>query len=291
MSSKEIILERARSVAALPIQTLEIIDLVQNPDVAMSQLQELIERDPGMTSNVLRMANSPSFRGVYEIGSIREALVRLGTKTVLELAVASAVAPVARQPVAGYDMPAGELLTHSVVTATTANELAKHLKIDVNPRVFTAALLHDIGKTVLGTFIQVNPQPIIDLAFVEHIPFDEAELRVLGTNHPEVGAVLLESWGLPKTIVNAVAFHHRPDFCPDSDRSAAEFVHVADILGRLCGLGVGVDGLNYTASPEAVHHFQITTHVAEEVTAKMIDTVSDMLDVFDVQAGSESHGN
>ncbi len=291
MNTRESVLEKVRSVPALPVQTIQIIDMIQNPDVSILDLQQVIERDPGMTSNVLRMANSPSFRGVYQIDSIKEALVRLGAKTVLQLAVASAVAPVARQPVAGYDMPAGELLKHSVVTAATVTELAKYLKLDVHPRVYTAALLHDIGKIVLGTFLEVNAQPILDLAFRERTAFDEAERKILGTEHAEVGAVLLESWGLPPSIVALVRFHHHPESCPEVDRSAADLVHVADILGRLTGLGVGVDGLNYVPSADAVKHLRVTTQVAEDVTANMITAVSDILEVFEVGVRRDTYGD
>ncbi len=161
------------------------------------------------------------------------------------------------------------MIDHLVAVAIGAEQLAKELHFTAPQYTFTAGLLHDIGKVVLGTFIEVDAEPILQRAFEEQLSFERAERAVLGIDHAEVGAALLESWHLPEEIIAPVRWHHAPDDAA-GDFLVADLVHAADTLSIQCGLGVGIDGLNYRVSPSVMTRLHLKTAVAERVTCIML---------------------
>ncbi|HOZ46097.1 MAG TPA: HDOD domain-containing protein [Candidatus Hydrogenedentes bacterium] len=280
MNRRDVILSRVKKAPPLPTITLRVFDLIGRADVDIDELLNVVQYDPGLTSNVLRLANSARFAASQTIRSLRDALVRLGTKQVSELILMSVVAPQTGVPVRGYDLPAGTLLEHSIAVAVCCDELANAVGVDAPDHVFTAGLLHDVGKIVLGAFVEIDAQPILDLAYQKHISFEEAESQVLGINHAEVGARLLENWGLPEPIVAGVRWHHRPEDFDEGDPLMVDLVHVADNLSLEAGIGVGADGLNYHPSHVATARLQLNTLALERVMSRMITRFEEVRDAL-----------
>jgi putative nucleotidyltransferase with HDIG domain len=285
VSRREEIIAYVRTLPALPTGAGQLLALLQDPDVGISVLIERIEYDPGLTSNLLRLANSAYFAGPRSIGSLREAIVRLGTKRILQLVITSVVAPMARRPVQGYDLPAGQLLTHSVAVAIAGEQIAEAVHLRPVDHLFTAGLLHDLGKIVLGTFVEVDAEPIRRLAFEQSMPFDAAEREVLGIDHAEVGAQLLASWSLPADVVEAVRHHHLPENVA-GDSFTVDLVHTADQLILSSGVGAGADGLNYRPSEGAVTRLNLTPLLCETVISRTVDAVEELRCVLDSGGGN-----
>ena len=101
-------------------------------------------------------------------------------------------------------------LDHSIAVSNTAESLAKNRKISETDDVFTPALLHDMGKLVLGKFIK-EESPEIESTVAKGVPLIIAEHMVFGTDHAEIGALILAKWSLPVDIVNAVRWHRNPE--------------------------------------------------------------------------------
>lgn len=269
MNRRDEILKKVSTIPALPASATQVIRLIQSESSGLSDIMKAIEYDVALTADVLRLANSAYFAGPRQISTLREAGVLLGAARILQLVLASAVFPIANRPIKGYDLPSGQLLDHLLAVAIGAEELGKRLKLEAPHYTFTAALLHDVGKIVLGTFLEVDGEAIRHVAFEERLSFEEAENRVLGINHAEVGAALLESWQIPEGIVRVVRWHHQPEQA-GADSLTADLVHAADTLSIECGLGVGVDGLNYRIAPEVAERLHLKAALAEQVTAVML---------------------
>jgi putative nucleotidyltransferase with HDIG domain len=263
----------------MPSAAAQVIQLVQDPSASIASLRRAIELDPGLTSNVLRLANSAYLGSPRSVRSVRDALVRLGTNRVFQLVIAAAVAPVAQQTVRGYDLPPGALWHHSVAVAVGTTELAAAAGRRPPDHAFTAGLLHDIGKIVLGTFLEVDAAPIMQLAFEEHLSFELAEQRILGIHHAELGARVLEGWHLPPPIVEVVRWHHQPESYP-GDTLVVDLVHMADALALVSGIGAGSDGLNYRPSAAVLSRLRVTTAVAEGVVCRMLDGLRELRELF-----------
>jgi len=281
MSHREDILLQARSVPSLPPAAVKVVQLLQDPDACIADITRAIEYDPGLTSNVLRMANSAYFVGTWSVGSLQQAAVRLGTKRIFQLVMASAVSPLAQPAVRGYGLSPGKLWEHSITVAVGAEQLAAALQIGTPDLVFTVGLLHDIGKVVIGTFAGVDAAPIVALARRDEISFEMAEQRELGIDHAEAGAVLLDNWMLPEEIVNVVRWHHQAEKFTGGDTLTLDLVHVADILSISGGIGAGIDGLQYRPSSEVTSRLNLTDHVAEMVLGQIISEMEELRALFE----------
>jgi putative nucleotidyltransferase with HDIG domain len=284
MSHREKILAKVGTVESLPVAAIEALDLLQDPDADIAAVTKTIEYDPGLTSNLLRLANSSYFGSPRSINSVRDAIVRLGTKQVLRTITASATASLMNGAVKGYDLPSGELWEHSIGVAVASDQLASVLDVDAPAYMFTAALLHDVGKIVLGTFVEIDTSSIMKLAFDEHVPFEVAERRVLGIDHTEVGGILLDSWNLPVEIVQVCRWHHEPENVVQ-DTCAVDIVHMADNLALMYGIGTGSDGLNYRPSREVVSRLNVNIHVMEEAACRVLEAVQELRSTFAISMG------
>ncbi|MBU1948867.1 MAG: HDOD domain-containing protein [Candidatus Eisenbacteria bacterium] len=214
-------------IAAIPPAASKALDILMDPDVDLPKVIPCLEFDPGLTSNLLRLVNSPYFGFQRDITSVREACIRLGIRRVRDLVVASVVGPIVRQSIKGYSLESCALWEHSVATAIASEKLSGALGIQMPFATFTSAILHDVGKIVMGTFVEIGSGPIMRLSREQGLDFNKAEQQILGTDHAEVGAALLHEWSFPQIIVDVVRWHHDPEEAPEPSISL-DIVHCAD---------------------------------------------------------------
>lgn len=285
MNRREEVLSKVDTIPSLPAAAVEVARLIQDPEVDFAKVASAIEYDPGLTSNVLRLANSAYYGGARSVGSVKEAVVRLGARQIFQMVVASSVHPIVVRPVRGYDLSPGELWEHSVSVALGTEELASFCSVKPPAYAFTAALVHDVGKIVLGTFVEVDAGPIMELAYQEGLSFEVAEQQVLGIDHAEAGAALLESWSLPQSVVDVVRWHHQPEGF-QGETLLCDLVHAADQMSMVTGIGAGADGLNYRPSSEVIERLGLTTSAAESIMCRIVTSLNEVREVFSVERKS-----
>jgi len=276
-----------RSVKLFPSMSgtaARVLKLLDDPDTSISGIGEILRYDPGLTANILKLTNSAYFGFPSQIGSVKQAVILLGSKRVAHLVMASCVNAIMDEQVLGYDLPSGELWRHSIAVSVAAEGLVKELKIHPAEEIFTAALLHDVGKLILGDFVKEDLKEIESIAS-EGIPFQVAEQKVLGTDHAEIGAEILERWSFPPEVVNAVRWHHDPDSA-DETSTLVDIVHVANVLCLMIGIGVGREGLHYEPSPLATKRLGLKTKQLELVASQTLGWLNELLDVFESDKNS-----
>jgi putative nucleotidyltransferase with HDIG domain len=202
--------------------------LLHKEDVSMTEIEEILRHDPGLSANVLRVANSAFFGLSTKVGSLKQAVTLLGIERFAQIAVSASMKKTMEKAVEGYGMSPGELWLHSIVASNIAESLAKNRKIDGTYDVFTSALLHDIGKLVLSKFLKEELQKIKKIT-ENAVPLDVAEHMVLGTDHAEIGALILSKWALPVDIVNAVLWHHCPERIKNSNIKS-DIVYLSNLM-------------------------------------------------------------
>lgn len=274
----ESIMAKVKSFPGMPGTAAKMLALLNNPDISIPQIEEILRYDPGLTANVLRLTNSAYFGFASKIGSVRHAVVLLGAKRMIQLVLTSCVHAVMKKSVEGYDLPAGELWRHSITVSVAAEALVKELRIAEADFVFTAALLHDVGKLALSDFVKGDLQKIEETAS-DGIPFEVAEQFVLGIDHAEVGALILENWSFPPEIVRAVKWHHAPDAAEETE-SLIDIVHVANVLSLMIGSSAGREGLRYQPSAAATRRLGLKPFQLEQVASQTWQWVSELSDVF-----------
>ena len=185
-----------KSFPGMPGTAVKLLALINDPGMGVSQIEKILRHDPGLTANVLRLANSAYFGIPSKVGSIKQAVILLGLKRLIQMVIAACLSAIMDKPVPGYDLPPGELWRHSIAVSVAAEGLVKELNVDAAEEIFTAALLHDVGKLVLGGFIKDDFKQI-ETAVSQGSSFELAETVVLGANHADTGAEILTQWSLP----------------------------------------------------------------------------------------------
>jgi HD-like signal output (HDOD) protein/ActR/RegA family two-component response regulator len=180
-----------------------------NEKISTREVSRIIRADAMVTAKVLQIVNSAFFRPAKRVTSIEQAVTYLGFPAVRNLAMCAEV--FAHRPSSGAVVPLNleRLQQHANRVAAVVHALTA--ETTWNDDAVLSALLHDIGYWVL---VQERPRDLekaFEVAVADRIPMYEAETRVLGASHAEVGAYLLGLWGLPYPIVEAVARHHTPE--------------------------------------------------------------------------------
>lgn len=207
----------------LPSISQEIIDLAGDTLLAASKMAGIIEKDPVLTSRILKVVNSAFYGFHRQIDSVEQAVVILGNDEVVNLAFSIAIHKIL-ETISPEE--AKRLWEHSLVVAHLSQWLGPHLGYTNKQRLYTVGLLHDLGKIVFlqrGNFIGglEGPASLEDLANEE---------KDSGISHAEMGAYIAERWNLPEVIVDGLMSHHLPSKA--RDMSLAVTVHFADALSH-----------------------------------------------------------
>ena len=196
-------------LAALPTTTVRLLELLDDPTVGAGPVLEVVEKDPALTANLLKLCNSAYYGLRRQVGTVREALVMLGNKTVVTLAFAASMGEVLRGSLTGYHLDKSELWHHTLAVALGASYLASVSgDRELRERAFTGGMVHDIGKLLLDKHLGRQLQHIEPGCSADELR--AAERSILGFDHAEAGAALAEAWNFPPDLVAVIRYHHRP---------------------------------------------------------------------------------
>ncbi len=251
MSAIDDHLSRVKHLPPAPRILPELLQLVRRSDVDADKVVNLIRFDPALTAGVLQLANSAFFGSARPADDLGEAVTRLGFQQVYILVAAVSGARNLSPAQRGYGMACGDLWKHSATSAVAAQIIAKDLGDDVDV-VFTAALLHDIGKIILSDTLESTYAVIVRETSSNCYPLLEVERRVLGFDHAEAGGRLLARWNFPANLTAAVAHHHRPEEAGPHARLAA-YAHVGNLIAYAMGQGYGNAAYALEPSVTAFH--------------------------------------
>jgi putative nucleotidyltransferase with HDIG domain len=259
-----------REMPRLPDTALRLIQVLNDPASSIEQIVNTIRYDPTVTADLLRLCNSAHFGLARRVRSIDEATVLLGTAKVLQLVISGTMQTTLARPQSGYGLPAGALWEHSVTVALGCQLLGQRCAATEAGLLFTAGLLHDLGKVVLNEYVANEYAEIMARVQDQHTSFVEAEREVLGFTHADIGARLGQNWSLPEPIVRCIRHHHDPDALPQPDL-LVDLVHLADAIGLLTGIGCGeADGLAYAVRAAVLRRRALDLAALEKVGVEVV---------------------
>ncbi len=267
-------MDDVKSFPSMPAAALKLLALLKDDDASSAQIEQVLRYEPGLTANILKLTNSAYFGLPTQVGSIRQAILLLGWKKLIQIVLTSCISAIIDKPVQGYDLPAGDLWRHSIAVSVATETLIKLLKLSVPDDVFTAALLHDVGKMVLGRYVETEIIHMDEEA-MRGLSFEQVERSMFGIDHAEIGAKILRRWSFPTTMINIVRWHHEPDNAPKPD-VAIDVVHTADVLCLMAGIGMGREGLQYQPSEMASKRLGLTQKHIEIVASQMLQWANEL---------------
>lgn len=202
------LLKEAKDLPPAPQVLPKILAALNDEQTTLEEVGELISLEPILTGKVLRYCNSAYFRGAELVSNVPEAIGRVGFQTIFSIVAAASGQQVFKVPAdSGVDV--AQLWRHSVTTAFSCKFIGEELELDVN-LLFTAGLLHDIGRVVLAKVKGAAYGKLLADAAASQSSVSDREKAAYGFTHADVGACLMENWNLPTPLVLSVRYHHHP---------------------------------------------------------------------------------
>jgi putative nucleotidyltransferase with HDIG domain len=252
-----------KTLPAAPQVLSQLLVQLNRDETHADQIVQLIAFDPALTAKVLQRCNSAASASRGAVADLDAAVARLGFNTIYSLVALVVGESMLGAAQRGYGLGAGQLWEHSATTAVATKAVARHYGGDEN-LVFTAALLHDIGKLVLGAFLEDSRDWLMRETGPSGHSFLEAEKAILGVDHAEIGGRVLEQWKFPANLTAAVRFHHDPVKARPNEELAS-YVHLGDIIAHYLGHAEGYQSFAVRCQAEALEILEIRPREIEEL--------------------------
>jgi putative nucleotidyltransferase with HDIG domain len=193
------------NLPSLPEVIHKINSLMEDDTISVNYIGNLMTKDMSLSAKILKIVNSPFYGFPQRIYNLNLALVLLGSNTLKSIIITSSVFELMKDTMKG-------LWEHSLFCGLTAKYIARQINgnkqfIDED-LVFSAGLLHDIGKLIIAIKFRDDFNSIIKFAEEKKLVYSEAEKEILNISHADVGYYLTKSWNYPASIYTPIRFHH-----------------------------------------------------------------------------------
>jgi HD-like signal output (HDOD) protein len=248
------ILKQVKELQPIATMVHKVLSFAADPDGSIVDLVHLVEHDPAITANLLRICNSAYMGLAVKIDSIQQAVTMLGLQQVVELVLAQNLSGNLTKAQEGYQMEKGDLWKQSVAAAMVARTLAERRDIMALPAIYTAALLKDIGKVILHEYVSDKLGKIQNLVKTKRYSFIEAEQACIGMDHATLGGIVAKEWNFSPHMVYMIANHHLHNPEARNDPATAT-LYLADMVAMMVGTCTGIDRLAYHAYEDIFDDF------------------------------------
>ena len=275
------IISRIDYLTPVASTTNKILSVARDQKSKISDLVDLVIYDQAMTANILKICNSAYFGLPRKINSLHQAVNFLGKNQIAELVFMKSISGNLTKPQNGYCLHEGELWKYSVSSAIIARKLGEKKGFKDTSLIFTAALLKDIGKVVLDQYVEDSFKEIIAALLKNDCTFNEAEKKVLGIDHAELGGLVAEKWNFSNEMIHIIKYHHFSEGL-QADNEEASIVYLADILCMIMGIGSGADGLAYRMYKDVAENLDFSEEALLDVMVSFMEkfnTVEDLIKI------------
>ena len=202
--------ERLENLPTLPGIAQKILAAVKDEKSSLEKIRDIISHDPPLSGKILGLINSPFYGLPSQVTTVAHAVNLLGANTVTKVALSFSLLRLGGDgPDSGFNYP--DFWRDLVMAAVASRLMARRLFPSRAEDAFTLGLLHEIGRLCLN---QALPKQYI-LVLQERKDFSctylDAENKILGINHQDLGAYLIKKWGLPDYFGDLVRTHHLPE--------------------------------------------------------------------------------
>ena len=225
-------------IPTLPVIYSKLGKLLQSPDATIAAVSNIISEDQVIAAKVLKFVNSAFYGFPQRVGSLQRAIVILGFNTIKNLVFATSVFDMFRGMETDGAFDKKNFWKHCIGCAVASRVLAEAADLRNPDEVFTGGLLHDIGKLVMAVHYPEKFSAVVNEIQATGIPMVDAERKVFGFDHTQVGSALAVHWRFPPDTAQMIGSHHLADGATPARKDIAA-VHIGNILCMALGLGSG----------------------------------------------------
>ncbi|MCP4726633.1 MAG: HDOD domain-containing protein [bacterium] len=246
------IVQSIKRLPTLPIIFEKILDTIDDPRSSAAELQETIKNDQSITAKVLNMANSAYYGYTKQVSDLTRAVVILGFDMVKNIALSVSVFNLfpSGEEDTGFDRE--QFWLHSIATGYLGKIIAEECRFYEPDKAFISCLLHDIGKVVLDCYFEKKYVDTVKIKNLQKTSLREAEEKVFGCSHTDVGYWLGEKWNFPEELLESIKNHHNPEISAKRHSQLTHLTYLANIMCQEEEIGIGGTVLPVTFLPETL---------------------------------------
>ncbi|MGC8747817.1 MAG: HDOD domain-containing protein [Candidatus Kapaibacteriota bacterium] len=224
-----------QELATLPTVTTKILQQIEDNNVDIRNIAHTIETDASLTAKVLKVANSAIYGLRTPVTSISQAIITIGLNRLANIVIGISIFSRFMLKSQQYTKQLMEKFWwHSASTGVVSKSLSSRIGKNYKELEFIGGLLHDFGKLIMMQYKLSDFVKTIELVSSEGILDVEAEKRIFGADHLEVGYFIAEKWKLPSPIVNVIGYHSKLNFLKN-DIELAAIIRFSDLLCEMWG--------------------------------------------------------
>jgi HD-like signal output (HDOD) protein len=197
---------RIQQMPAVPKTYAKLRSAMEQSDVSIKDVADIIAEDPAVAARVLQVVNSAFFRLAKRINRLDQAVNYLGFNAVRNIVMSVEVFSLWPTTAAFPELDPERLQIRAHKVAAIARSLCHSLPFADD--ALLAGLFHNLGYWILLQECPKEMEQVVRCANANNMPMFRAEKELLGASHAEIGAYLLGLWGLPYSVIEAVAFQH-----------------------------------------------------------------------------------
>ncbi|MGL1935452.1 MAG: HDOD domain-containing protein [Fibrobacterales bacterium] len=222
-------------VSSLPTIISKVLKVVNHPRSAAEDVAWYIEKDIGLASKVLKMANSSYYGIPKTIGSVHSSVVILGFNTLKSIVLSTSVKKLFPDESKVPHFNLKKFWKHSIEVAMISKYLAKVSSSSIDDEIaFSSGLLHEVGLLVIDQFSPEAFVEVIDMVQKESCTLVAAEERTMGITHLTINKMLFDKWGLPEALSTPIHNHMTLNESIEH-RTASYILHLANHISYLRG--------------------------------------------------------
>ena len=225
------------SIPTLPTVAVKLLELTRNPDVSLTDIEKLVLSDQGLASRVLRTINS-SFYGLESpCTTIKRALILLGLNSVKSLVLGFSLVDLTKNidDSAAFDYEA--YWRRAIYSAIAARQIALATSACDSEEAFICGMFQDLGMLITYLVLKDNYADVLAAAGNNHEKLAELENEMLGFDHAQIGAAIVEKWKMPSHVIECIRHHHALDKVDQEHKNLVQVV----ALGRSAYEALGND--------------------------------------------------
>lgn len=275
----EDLLDSSFKLPSPPVVALKILDSVREADNNFEKIADIIQADPALTAQTLKIANSSLYGLSSQINSLSQAVSLIGTQTLKNIALSFVIIDSFQEaPQGSFNL---ELFWKRAITAAVAAEtLASHLDVN-NKDIFVSSLLQDIGLLIMFLSDSKQYTALLDNKRIKPKPIHEMEKDYFGVEHAEISYRLLKAWNFPDSICQTIRNHHNAN---SFDNRPTHILYLADKISSIYhGMQVNIKSLELYAILNEDYG------LPEDKVEKIIDEAGEksieIMSLFSIQPG------
>lgn len=273
------LINKSLALVSPPTTYTQLDALIHDDNASADDISQIINADPALTIRLLKVVNSPYYGFPSQISTISRAITIVGTSELTQLVLATSVID-AFKGIPADLIKMEDFWQHSIACAVTASSIAKKCKMPAAEQFFIAGLLQNIGSLVIYQAVPELAKEAITSALFGSETLYEAEQRLLGFDHTEVGEALAKEWRLPAALTETIRHHHTPSAAENFPIETA-VVHLSDIIVTSAGI-FGHSGDRYVArlDPKAWGKLKLDEQQLPDIMQQATHKVRDLTSVL-----------